>query len=336
MPPMPEFIRPGLMNARNIAAALIAAAVALGAFFGLQLAFSNDEPPPPPVAEAPPPEPEPPPAPEPEPPPVPGPVPDPQATSPVVLVAERRISAGVQLAADMVEWREWSGPLNVDFALIEGEVPLDAVLGALTKRAIEANGLVSWDTIIVPGGPGFLTSMLAPGYRAVTVEVDRATTSANVIRPGDRVDVIFKSAGGELAVLAELGPVAQVIATDVLVLAVGSHTIETHPFYAGSITATLNKIAETRPPPGDTYTLEVPTEDAERLALASRQITLALRPHRSSGSTPSHQPLVGYMNVLTAPEPEPAAGPPPSVRIIRGASSIETPVGTADPGADPS
>ena len=246
MPPMPELVRPGLMNARNIGAAAVAAGVALAAFFLIRMAFPEEEPaPPPPVVEVAPPAPEP--EPEPEPPP-PEPEPEPQSLLPVTLVAKQYIAPGVQLRADMVEWQEWSGELNTDFALLEDEVPIDNVLGALTKLAIEEGTLISWDKIIVPGGAGFLTSMLAPGHRAVTVEVDRATTAANIIRPGDRVDVILMYSG-DLPALAGLGPVAQMIARNVLVLAVGSYTIETHPFFAGTIGDTLAKIAETAPPP---------------------------------------------------------------------------------------
>ena len=321
MPPMPELVRPGLMNARNIGAAAVAAAVALAAFFLIRMAFPEEEPapPPPPVVEVAPPAPEP--EPEPEPPP-PEPEPEPQSLLPVTLVAKQYIAPGVQLRADMVEWQEWSGELNTDFALLEDEVPIDNVLGALTKLAIEEGTLISWDKIIVPGGAGFLTSMLAPGHRAVTVEVDRATTAANIIRPGDRVDVILMYSG-DLPALAGLGPVAQMIARNVLVLAVGSYTIETHPFFAGTIGDTLAKIAETAPPQGDTYTLEVPVQDAERLALASRQITLALRPYGTNDAM-RHPRLIGFKDVITAlPEPEQAQAPP-SVRVIRGVRRVES------------
>ena len=321
MPPMPELVRPGLMNARNIGAAAVAAGVALAAFFLIRMAFPEEEPAsPPPVVEvvaAPAPEP----APEP-PPPEPEPEPEPQELLPVTLVAKQYIAPGVQLRADMVEWREWSGELNTDFALLEDEVPLDNVLGALTKLAIEEGALISWDKIIVPGGAGFLTSMLAPGHRAVTVEVDRATTAANIIRPGDRVDVIL-TYNGDLPAVAGLGPVAQMIARNVLVLAVGSYTIETHPFFAGTIGDTLAKIAETAPPQGDTYTLEVPVQDAERLALSSRQITLALRPY-GTNDVMRHPRLIGFKDVITAlPEPEQAQAPP-SVRVIRGVRRVES------------
>ena len=164
--------------------------------------------------------------------------------------------------------------------------------------------------------------MLAPGHRAVTVEVDRATTAANIIRPGDRVDVILMYSG-DLPALAGLGPVAQMIARNVLVLAVGSYTIETHPFFAGTIGDTLAKIAETAPPQGDTYTLEVPVQDAERLALASRQITLALRPYGTNDAM-RHPRLIGFKDVITAlPEPEQAQAPP-SVRVIRGVRRVES------------
>ena len=321
MPPMPELVRPGLMNARNIGAAAVAAGVALAAFFLIRMAFPEEEPapPPPPVVEVAPPAPEP--EPEPEPPP-PEPEPEPQSLLPVTLVAKQYIAPGVQLRADMVEWQEWSGELNTDFALLEDEVPIDNVLGALTKLAIEEGTLISWDKIIVPGGAGFLTSMLAPGHRAVTVEVDRATTAANIIRPGDRVDVILMYSG-DLPALAGLGPVAQMIARNVLVLAVGSYTIETHPFFAGTIGDTLAKIAETAPPQGDTYTLEVPVQDAERLALASRQITLALRPYGTNDAM-RHPRLIGFKDVITAlPEPEQAQAPP-SVRVIRGVRRVES------------
>ena len=321
MPPMPDLVRPGLMNVRNIGAAAVAAAVALAAFFLVRMAFPDEEPAPPPVVEvvqAPAPAP----APEPEPPP-PEPVaePEPEELLPVTLVARRYIAPGVQITADMVEWREWPGAMNHDFALLEGEVPLNNVLGALTKLAIEEDALITWDKIIVPGGAGFLTSMLAPGHRAVTVEVDRATTAANIIRPGDRVDVILTYSGDLVA--AGLGPVAQVIARNVLVLAVGSYTIETHPFFAGTIGDTLAKIAETPPPQGDTYTLEVPVQDAERLALASRQITLALRPYGTTDAM-RHPRLIGFKDVITTlPEPEQAQAPH-SVRVIRGVQRADS------------
>ena len=333
MPPMPDFVRPGLLNPRNVVGAIAAATVGLAAFFGVRLAFSGDEPAPTPVVvEAPAPEPEP----EPEPPP---PQPATEPAQRMVLVARQTIESGLRLTMEMLDWREWSGRSNIDFAVLQDEVPLETVLGALTKRRIEEGAMVTWDNLILPGGPGFLTSMLTPGFRAVTVEVDRATTAANIIRPGDRVDVILTYSGDHVPTLAGVGPVAQVIAADVLVLAVGSHTIETHPFYSGSLGDTLTRIADASPPQGDTYTLEVHARDAERLALSSRQITLALRPFSTNQSTPLYPRLVGFEDVLTtAPEPEEQPTPAPPVIIIRGAGSVQAVVDaprTAAPTAAP-
>ena len=106
-------------------------------------------------------------------------------------------------------------------------------------------------------------------------------------------------------------------------LAVGSYTIETHPFFAGSIGETLAKIAETPTPQGDTYTLEVRVQDAERLALASRQITLALRPY-GINDVALHPRLIGFKDVITTlPEPEQVEAAP-SVRVIRGVRSVDS------------
>ena len=313
MPQMPDFVRPGLMNARNIVAFVASAAVAVCAFLLVRLLIGlNDEPPAPapapvvitvPETLAPVPEPEPVPVPEPEPEPV---LPD-------VLVAKQNIGSRVLLNEDMIEWREWSGELSeldTELALFKGEVLKATVINSLTEVAIEEGDLISWNKIIVPGGQGYLPSILAPGHRAITVQVDNVTTAANLIRPGDHVDVILKYTGGHVPALAYFGPSAQVIAKDVLVLAVGSHT--------------LPKTPEGQPPQGESYTLEIHAKDVERISLASGQITLALRPYETAPLVSQAPRLIGFSDVFTMlPEPDRPPEAPPSVRVIRGSSSVE-------------
>ena len=69
--------------------------------------------------------------------------------------------------------------------------------------------------------------------------------------------------------------------------------------------------------------------DAERVALASRQITLSLRPFRTDPRDNYRYPrLVGFEDVLeVVSEPEPEMPVAPRVRVIRGTSSTDTVVG---------
>ena len=331
------------LSLRSVLAGIVALAVGVGAFFGLQSLLATDDaaPAPEPVVveapvEAPPPEPEP--APEPEPVAEPEPEPEPESALPTVLTATMEIRPGDRLTSAMLEWREWDGPVNANFAFIEDDTPLNTVLGAIAKQPMERGSLIAWDKIIMPGGPGFLTSMLSPGYRAVTIEADRATTNANIIRPGDRVDVILTHESKDVPGLAERGRIAQVIVADVLVLAVGSTTMASRPYFSTTL-QDLIQASDAPPPNSETYTLEVAVEDAERVALASRQITLSLRPFRLGPKDDYRYPqLVGFdevLNVAPEPEPEPeVAAAPPSVRVIRGASSTVTTLGPVDAGTD--
>lgn len=249
---------------------------------------------------------------------------------PIVLVATRDIQPGVRLIRELVAWREWTETLDIDAALVESLTPIESVLGTVARRRIPKGGLIEWNNLILPGRAGYMTSMLTPGNRAVTIEADRATTSANIIRPGDRVDVILVSTGGNVPNLAEFGPAAQVIAQDVLVLAVGSTTLATASFFRAQAQTLeqggiLDQLTD-QAPSGDTYTLEVAPEDAERVALSSGMVTLAMRSFRDAAYGDLPPRLVGFADVLRGlealegdPDPVPVApAPPPAVRIIRG------------------
>ena len=244
------------------------------------------------------------------------PAPQPVESLPVypnLLLATRDLKSGVMLTSELVEWREWMEPVDLNMVVLQDAVPLQAVLGSVTRRTYAAGTPIGWDGIITPGGPGFIGAVLAPGMRAVTVEVDRATTSANIIYPGDRVDVIMVSAQQTAEALA------QAIVRDVRVLAVGSTIYSLGRYGKVSLTkaGAIEPIAQ---PAGENYTLELLPADAERVALAvnTGRLTLAMRsvnapPRYDKGA---RRP-VRLSEVLVNPDPPapPAATP---VRIIRG------------------
>lgn len=250
----------------------------------------------------------------------PPPPPEPPAVYPSVLVANRDIPQGVLLSDDLVEWREWREPVDVDMAVVEGAVPLRAVVGAVTRDTFAAGAMVTWDGLLMPGHPGFISAVLAPGMRAVTVNVDSATTSARIIYPGDRVDVIIvSSAGGRNAA-------SRTIVRDTRVLAVGEDVLSLGRYGTVSLVQ-AGEVLPARAPDGATFTLEVPPADAERIAVATAvgHLTLATRSIRATPSAPARDRLTRFADVMPQPaEPAPA----PSVRVFRGSGSATLAMGS--------
>ncbi len=328
-----DYFRPDLFRPRNLVPAGIAIVVVAGAWFAIRQVQPDQPPPAAPQEAAAPveaaPE-EPPPEPE---------------ISPTVLVASRDIGRGVLLNMDLMEWQEWLDPVDLSRAVIKDAVPLESVVGAVTRRNISAGELITWENLVMSGMPGFVTAVLTPGHRAMTVSVDEATTRAQIIYPGDRVDVILVHSPGSGGVPAELGgsngPASQVIVRDVRVLAVGSATMDMNRYGTTSIAAG-GVLQRPEPPSGETYTLEVSTLDAERIALAAvaGRLTLVVRPVSpvSVEETVARAPYFDYdgsgpvrfaevMQGLGPSEEELEPPPPlPRVRIIRGGgrSSEET------------
>ena len=237
---------------------------------------------------------------------------------PKLLVARRDIQSGVMLVSELVEWREWREEIDLDMVVVQDVQSLDSVLGSVTRTAYAAGVPIAWDGIISPGGPGFMGAVLKPDMRAVTVEVDRATTVANIIYPGDRVDVIMV-AGND-----GTGAAAQAIVRDARVLAVGSTILSLVRYgKVGLVEGAAAPIVQ--PSAGETFTLEVSPVDSERIALAasSGRLTLAMRSVAASSSKGPQAPPVRLSEVMVESKPPPPEPPTPPVRIIRGGAGEE-------------
>ena len=159
----------------------------------------------------------------------------------------------------------------------------------------------------------------------VTVEVDRATTNANIIYPGDHVDVIMVSTGGE-----GIGPASRTIVRGVRVLAVGS-TVLALGRYGRVNLSRAGEIEQVPAPAGATYTLEVVPVDAERIAVAGSagKITLAMRALNAPAALDGGGVSVRLPTRLGEVMPLPVTPTPsPPVRILRGAQSDSPSAGT--------
>ena len=108
-----------------------------------------------------------------------------------------------------------------------------------------------------------MAAQLAPGYRAVAVEIEPANAVGGYIQPNDHVDVFVTArAGGRGDALT-----SSLVAEDIRVLAIGDQTsTQTSGEAPGVIAA-------------DTAVLELTAADARAMALARElgEITLALR-----------------------------------------------------------
>lgn len=242
--------------------------------------------------------------------------PPPPPVYPSVLVASRDIPSGVVVVPEFVEWREWEEALDMNMALVQDVVPVGVVVGAVTRRDFAAGDLIAWDGLLMPGHPGFISAVLTAGMSAVTVEVDRPTTEANIIYPGDRVDVIMVSSANAEGI----GPASRTIVRDCRVLAVGATVLSLARYGSVSLSQAGDVLPAPRPE-GANYTLEVRPTDAERIAVAASagRLTLAMRSVNAPAEMERGEGRpVRLGEVMPAPA-RPAALP--TVRIIRGSNA---------------
>ncbi|WP_297512866.1 Flp pilus assembly protein CpaB [uncultured Caulobacter sp.] len=217
-----------------------------------------------------------------------------------VLVAKRDLPVGTRLVASDVTWQAWpsdaingafitngAAPPKPDGKVAEAKATLaataDQMIGADPSKAVE--GAIVRDAIltgepitprkIVRGGEGgYLSVVLTPGKRAMSVPVSSDTAVGGFILPGDRVDVLstreVSGGGGEGGPSLGKATVAETVLQNIRVLALDQNTAADKD--AKSIVAA-------------TATLEVGPAEAEALAKAkaSGPITLALRAYTDLG-----------------------------------------------------
>jgi pilus assembly protein CpaB len=185
-----------------------------------------------------------------------------------VLVAATDVATGGFLQPGSVRWQEWPDGTLAEAYLLKGEATLDEVVGAVARVDLAAGQPILPRLIVKPGERGFLAAVLEPGMRALSITVDEASSSAGLILPGDRVDVIVTHA---IEADTEGGGtqhhVSETVLEDVRVIAMGRK---------------LSAHASAEPGPATqarTATLQVSAAGAERLAVvgAVGSLTLSLR-----------------------------------------------------------
>ena len=221
-----------------------------------------------------------------------------------VFAAARALPVGTLLGEeDLRELELEADAVRRGHIVAEGAVAADVVRGHAVREALVVGEPLTWSAVVGPRQRGFLSAVLKPGTRAVTIQLEPGARQAGLIDPGDRVDVILtaglKSAEGVESVLTRM------ILEDVRVVAVDRQVGG-----GGDEPVERTEIA--------TATLEVLPSQADRLALGKHEgrLSLAVRSLAAGAFARRAGAGVNLRNLLSPPSAPAEAHN--TVRVIRG------------------
>lgn len=232
-----------------------------------------------------------------------------------VVVASKAIPARAQITDDMLTTVMRPGDAIDPDSL---SAPAAAV-GKIAAVSIPAGGTVTASKVVAVAQAALVTH-LPRGMRAISISIDRVRGVANLIQPGDHVDVIAVASRGPGTI-----PKAATVLRDVPVLAMGT---------------SLEQPGGASPSPDNfaTATLELTPQQAALLTLIDLNATIRLD-LRSPGDAGPH-PMLGEpidFNPPVAPVHAPAPAPapvqpvqiqrlpplPPPVQVINGDKVVQ-------------
>lgn len=167
-----------------------------------------------------------------------------------VIVVERDLTMGTRLQPDMLQTLDWPKA-----AAIQGPLTtLDQAVGRVIRTPMLRGEPLLHSKLAPMGEKGGLSSVLAPGQRAVTVKVNEIMGVAGFALPGNYVDVMVNTPD------AENQPVSKILIERIQVLAV-AQDVSTN---------------ESKPRVVNAVTLQVSPQQAEQIDLARSVGTLSL------------------------------------------------------------
>ncbi|MFO0736967.1 MAG: Flp pilus assembly protein CpaB [Labilithrix sp.] len=136
-----------------------------------------------------------------------------------LLVALKKLERGKPVTDDMISVREIPLAYVDERAIRENEK--NKILGLKIGNTVKEGQLLLWADLTATDEKKDLSSLVLPGYRAVSLKAARDDTSIALIKPGDYVDVIGVLGNGSAVNEAKN---AVVLLQRVLVLATGTDT----------------------------------------------------------------------------------------------------------------
>ncbi len=185
-----------------------------------------------------------------------------------VLVAAKDVLMGEKLSAGAVAWTAWPKSLVAAHMITREAKPdaADVFLDARARLALFEGETINEKKLLLPGQPGFMSSLLPKGLRAISVAISERSSAGGFILPNDRVDVILTR---KLDTPGSNTPavVSETVLTNVRVLAVNQTFRQEQEGDSVSV-------AE-----GKTATLELDPRQSEVISMveSSGELSLALR-----------------------------------------------------------
>lgn len=118
-----------------------------------------------------------------------------KAVVPQILVARYPIQAGALLRPQDLQWAAITGQeqqLNTLF--IKGFVEPESLEGSLITAPLASGQPLTVSDLVHPEQSHYLSSMLAPGMKGVTIDITFAGGSYGLIKPGNYVDILLTTA----------------------------------------------------------------------------------------------------------------------------------------------
>jgi Flp pilus assembly protein CpaB len=182
-------------------------------------------------------------------------VPNVANTSVEVLITAQDIEEGTELKPAL--FRKESRP-SKDYSTGSAVTNFEQLRGSYAASFIPAGQSVLIDHLTTRAPVNSVVPRIRPGFRAITIELDKQTTNEGWARSGVRVDVLLATSQGNR-------PAAMVIAQNLRVLSCGTSVSSE---FGGDSKLTQNGAS--------TVTLEVSAEDQKRLKLAAGRGELRL------------------------------------------------------------
>ena len=151
-------------------------------------------------------------------------------------------------------------------AILESPDAKAGLPGALVRKFVDAGSPVTLEDILRPKDRGFLASVLAPGTRAISINVDAESGVSGLIWPGDYVDVVLTQVIDKTD-LAH-GTLSETVLHNVRIIAIDQEIMQGVP----ANNATAGKVART-------VSLQLAPEQVGKITVAEHlgKLSLAIR-----------------------------------------------------------
>ncbi|MEM9740368.1 MAG: Flp pilus assembly protein CpaB [Pseudomonadota bacterium] len=140
-----------------------------------------------------------------------------------VLVLTRDVSVGDLLYPTDFAWKEWPDEtLNVNYYTQDiFPTAMEDLTSSVVRLSMVENEPVLPHKVVQKGEAGYMSALLTPGMRAVSVEISVDRASGGFILPGDRVDVhITTDVEVEVEGIEENRPTTLTLMENVRILAI--------------------------------------------------------------------------------------------------------------------